>query len=253
MRHKLIAYSLGIACHLTFVLAIGAMAYMLATGLTSGILPIGGPYGRWINILLLIQFPVFHSFFLTSAGTKILLAPFPREIGKDLITTTYAFVSSIQLLIVFLFWTPVQTAWFVPSGTVLLPWMLVYGLSWLILVKALSEAGISMHTGALGWRSVVNGKHATYPGLPTSGLHNQCRHPIYLAFSLIILTAPVWSSDHFLIASGWVFYCLIGPRFKERRIERRSKKEYDVIRDRTPYIIPRSLHFCSNLRRSGKS
>lgn len=252
MRNKLIAYSIGILCHLAFFMAIGSMAYMLATGLTSGILPIGGAYGRLINTLLLIQFPVFHSFFLTPIGKKILVSPFPKEIAKDLITTTYAFVASIQLLVVFVFWTPATNAWFVPPHSIFLPWILVYGISWIILMKALAEAGMAMHTGALGWRSVVTGKQVVYPQIPTAGLHSQCRHPIYLAFSLIILTAPVWSFDHFMLASIWVLYCLIGPKFKERRIQARSKDQYEKIKQHTPYLIPRGFHIGSYFKQLGK-
>lgn len=252
MVNKLIAYGLGILCHLAFFVAIGSMAYMLATGLTSGILPIGGPYGRLTNILLLIQFPVLHSFFLTPMGKKILVSPFPKEIARDLLTTAYALVSSIQLLAVFVFWTPARNAWFVPPDPIFFPWVLVYGISWIVLMKALAEAGMAMHTGALGWRSVVTGKQPVYPRIPTAGLHSQCRHPIYLAFSLIILTAPIWSFDHVMLASIWVLYCLIGPKFKERRIQERSREQYDKIKQSTPYLIPRGLKMSSYFRQSGR-
>jgi len=253
MRNKLIAYCIGILCHIAFIMAIASMAYMLANGLTSSILPIGGLYGRYINLILLIQFPMLHSFFLTPIGRKILILPFPKEIGKDLITTTYALIASLQLLVVFVFWTPNQNVWYLPSRILLIPWITTYFISWVILIKALSEAGMAMHSGSLGWRSIVTGRKVVYPRIPTSGLHNQCRHPIYLAFSLIILTAPVWSFDHFLFTTVWGLYCLIGPKFKEHRIKKKSGEEYKVIQKNTPYFIPRSLYLFSRFKQTRKS
>ncbi len=253
MRNKLIAYGLGILCHLSFGAAIVLMAYMLATGLTHGIFPLGGNQGRVFNIFLILQFPIIHSFFLTKTGSKILMLPFPKEIAKDLLTTSYALVASIQLLIVFLFWTPNSIVWFAPSSLIVVPWFMIYGLSWLLLIKSLSEAGLAMHTGWLGWHSVTNGKKIIYPNLPREGLHGQCRHPIYLSFLLIILTAPVWSFDHFLLASIWVLYCILGPKLKERRTHQRLGDRYLEIKESIPYMIPKHINLCSNQKRFRRS
>lgn len=253
MRNKITACILGILCHATFVVAIGSMAYMLATGLTLGILPVGGPYGRLINILLVIQFPVLHSFFLTPIGGKLLRLPFPQEIAQELLSTTYAFVASLQVLVVFVFWTPAETVWFSPPASMLAPWLILYAASWVLLIKSLSEAGMAMHTGWLGWRAIMSGKSVVYPRIPTEGLHGQCRHPIYLSFSLIILTAPVWSFDHALLAVLWVLYCLIGPKFKERRMQKRVGAQFELIKESTPYFIPRSLGMHNDSKQSGKS
>ncbi len=238
MRNKLIALVLGILCHLSFCVAILLMAYMLFEGLTKSLVPVT-QYGRYVNFLLLIQFPLLHSFLLSKKGRMLLELPFPKGLGRDLSTTTYGLIASLQLIAVFLFWTPNQQIWFVPTGVVYYLSSLLYLLSWGLLLKALGEAGLAMHTGYLGWSAVFAGRKPEYPNLCSKGLHNCTRHPIYLAFSLIILTAPVWSFDHFVLAAVWVSYCVFGPLLKEKRMLKRYGEEYRQRQNKIPYLIPK--------------
>ncbi|MBN8548927.1 MAG: isoprenylcysteine carboxylmethyltransferase family protein [Deltaproteobacteria bacterium] len=238
MRNKVIACSVGALCHTVFLLAISAMAYMLFYGLTRGLLPLQH-FGRVTNAALLVQFPVFHSFFLSRRGRAILAAPFPKEIGANMQTTTFGLIASIQLLAVFLFWVPEGSIWYAPKGNLLVAWTVVYVASWLLLARALAEAGLAMQTGYLGWRSVVANQRPQYPKPRFEGLHRMCRHPIYLSFALVILTAPVWGVDHVMLALVWVTYCMVGPRLKEKRFLAYYGDEYERYRERTPYLIPR--------------
>lgn len=242
MKNKIIAYCVGITCHVLFALAICVMAYALFEGLTVSFFPIG-ENGRVLNILLLAQFPLLHSFLLSKKGRRILEVPYPKEIAKDLSTTTFSLISSLQLLLVFLLWTPNQQIWFSPSGSILYIWTSFYIASWILLIVALSEAGMAMQTGSLGWWAVAHGKKPEYPKLCEKGLHNQCRHPIYLAFSLIILTAPIWSFDHLAISIVWVTYCFLGPLLKEQRYNKMLKNEYQLYQKNTPYMLPKAFHF----------
>ena len=238
MRNKAIAYLLGITCHISFGASVCVMAYMLFFGMTKSIVSLDSLGGRWLDLLLLIQFPILHSLFLTTPGRKVLVSPFPKEISRDLFSTAYCLFASFQLLAGFLFWVPNTEVWFHPSGVTYVVWTIVYAFSWIILLVALNEAGMAMHTGLLGWRAVAQGVKPQYPKLPKKGLHSICRHPIYLAFALIILTAPTWSFDHFYISLIWVTYCVIGPVFKEQRLRKIFGEEYKLLQERTPYIVP---------------
>jgi protein-S-isoprenylcysteine O-methyltransferase Ste14 len=238
MRNKIIAYTVGVTCHLAFVASIALMAYMIFEGLSKSFFPLG-KYGGYVNILLLLQFPLLHSFFLSPRGRRILEMPFPKAIAKDLFTTSFSLFSSLQLLCVFLFWTPTSNPWFIPHGALLYVWSGVYIAAWGLLIVALSEAGMAMHSGSLGWRAVARREKPQYPPLCKTGLHSSCRHPIYLAFALILITAPVWSFDHLMLAVVWVGYCLVGPLFKEQRQIKIFKSDYTGLRQSTPYIIPR--------------
>lgn len=210
---------------------------MLFSGLTQGVFP-SHRFGLLIDILLVLQFPIFHSFFLSKRGRRFLQFLFPKEIGKDLVTTTFGLVASVQLLVVFLFWTPLGGVWFKPYGILLYIWSGFYIASWGLLVRALWEAGLELHTGALGWTAVVREKRPEYPKPAMHGLHGACRQPIYLCFSLIILTAPVWGIDHVIIAVTWVLYCVIGPRLKEKRLLNVYGDSYREYQERTSYMIP---------------
>ncbi len=238
MKNKVIAYSMGIACHLLFASAIFVMAIDLFEGATISFFPLG-EYGRALNILLLLQFPIFHSFFLSKTGRRLLEKPFPQEIGGALTSTTFSLISSVQILLVFLFWTPSSEIWFAPSGMLLYLMTALYGISWVLLIIAIKEAGISLQTGALGWMSIVKGEKPKYPRFCETGLHGKCRHPIYLSFALIILTGPVWGVDHLILAIIWVTYCVAGPLLKERRYLKIYGAAYQLFRQRTPYLLPK--------------
>jgi protein-S-isoprenylcysteine O-methyltransferase Ste14 len=240
MQSKVIASVLGFSCHMAFFAAIACMAYMLFFGLTRGILPVND-HALIINLILLFQFPILHSFFLSKSGRKILVMILPKDLGKDLVTTTFALISSLQLLAVFVFWTPASLPWNDPHGAKLIVWTIIYVASWLLLIKALNEAGLALQTGFLGWSSVVKGEKPKYPSIPTSGLHAVCRQPIYLSFSLILLTAPIWSLDHLLITALWVVYCFIGPKLKERRLIAIHGDAYREYQTKTPYILPKQI------------
>ena len=71
-------------------------------------------------------------------------------------------------------------------------WILTafYAASWLLLTKAILDAGITLQTGSLGWWAVFRNVRPTYPGMPTRGLFRLCRQPIYLAFTCTVWTVP---------------------------------------------------------------
>ena len=87
--------------------------------------------------------------------------------------------------------------------------------SWLFLIRALHDAGMNLQTGSLGWWALLRGERPRYPALPTGGVFQACRQPIYLAFFLILWTAPTWTPDHLILALAWTPYCLLAPRLKE--------------------------------------
>lgn len=247
MRNKIIALCLGITCHVTFIASISAMAYMLFFGLSRGIFPVGGT-NRNFNLFLIIQFPLLHSFFLSKSGRALLTFPFPKEIGRDLSTTTFALLSSLQLLSVFIFWTPTKSIWFSPAGIGFWINCILYTVSWGLLVASLHEAGMSLQVGSLGWLSVFRGKKVQFPGFPTTGLHKISRQPIYWSFALILLTAPVWTPDHLLFAFVWVSYCIFGPMLKEERMRSRYGELYEQYSKYTPYFLSIKLPNKNNSR-----
>ncbi|MEL7100721.1 MAG: isoprenylcysteine carboxylmethyltransferase family protein, partial [Pseudomonadota bacterium] len=161
-----------------------------------------------------------------------------RGEGARLGTTTFAIVASVQLILLFAFWTPSGTIWWQADGTVY--WLLVaaYAASWLLLIKATWDAGMEVQSGALGWMSLAADRSPQFPPMPDSGTFRVIRHPIYVSFALTLWTVPTWTPDQFALAVTLTAYCLLAPVLKERRLARRHGAAFEAYRARTPYALP---------------
>lgn len=238
-RRIALALALAALCHGLFALAVGSMAYMLATGLQRGAGRIPGPYAWAEDLALLLQFPLLHSWLLTRRGRQWLSRLSPLGFGRELVPTCYVAIASVQLLLAFWLWTPSGVVWATPDGR-WLPW-LWFAAAWLFLGKALYDAGLGLQSGAIGWWAVLRNRPVVYPDLPTRGLFARCRQPIYLGFALVLWTAPVWSPDWLLLAAVWTVYCIVGPRFKEARFGAMFGARFARYRSAVPYFLPKLL------------
>src|SRR5690606_19742591 len=112
---------------------------------------------------------------------------------------------------------------------------------WLFLGKAILDSGPAVQSGFLGWWSLFRGVRPRYPAFAERGTFAVCRQPIYLAFALLLWTAPTWTVDRLLLGAGWTAYCLVGPVHKELRSLRRHGDAYRAYQRRVPYMIPFSV------------
>jgi len=111
---------------------------------------------------------------------------------------------------------------------------------WVLLARAMSEAGLGVQTGATGWLAMWRGGRPRYPrGFPEHGLHALCRHPIYASFIVLLWASPHWSLDRLLIAAPLTAYCVYGPKRKEARYRARHGAAYAEYLSRTPALFPR--------------
>ena len=154
-------------------------------------------------------------------------------------TTIFATLASVQLSLLFLFWTPSGIVWWVAEGE--MKWVLtaLYACSWGLLMKASYDAGAEVQSGALGWMSLLQKIKPNYPDMPTTGLFSIIRQPIYLSFALTLWTVPVWTPDQLVLSTILTTYCVLAPRFKERRFQARFGAEFEHYRAQTPYMLPR--------------
>ncbi|MEM1344405.1 MAG: isoprenylcysteine carboxylmethyltransferase family protein [Pseudomonadota bacterium] len=238
MHRKRLALVYGFACHSIFAAAVGAMIVMMYFGMSRTFGGVPYPYAWGVNLLLVLQFPLAHSFFLTGPGMKILARLAPDGHGKTLATTTYAIIASLQLLLLFTLWTPTGTIWWQAEGAAFWGLTALYGLSWLLLLKASFDAGAEVQSGLLGWSSLLRGVKPLFPDMPTGGLFRLVRQPIYVSFALTLWTVPVWTPDQLMLATVLTLYCLLGPLLKERRFERMFGARFEAYRARVPYWLP---------------
>ena len=237
-RRILLAWTAGLACHALFALAVLAMIGNMALGMQAGLGSVPWPWAVLANAALVAQFPLGHSALLSRPGQKLLARLAPSEHGKTLATTTYALLASVQLLALYALWTPSGVIWWQASGPALVATSLLYGASWLLLIKASWDAGAEVQSGMLGWMSLARGVRPVFPALPVRGLFRHIRHPIYLAFALTLWTVPTWTPDQLALASVLTLYCVLAPRLKEGRLRRLHGPRFDAYAARTPYMLP---------------
>ena len=235
---KPIALFYGILCHSLFVVAVGVMIYEMYFGMSRSWGALRSPWNWISNAALLLQFPIVHSLLLSRAGRFVLNRLAPRNFASALSTTNYVIIASIQTFLLFGFWSSSGAIWWQARGALFPVMVLLYASGWLLLVKSMFDAGITLQTGSLGWWSVLRNKPPAYPGLRTGGLFRIIRQPIYASFAITLWTVPTWTPDQLFLASGLTVYCLIGPLFKEARFRRLFGREFEDYRVRHPYWFP---------------
>jgi len=233
-----LALMMGVLCHLAFAIAVLAMIGAMFFGMSESFGQVPWPWALLANALLIVQFPLAHSFFLSGPGSRLLARLFPGPHGKTLATTTYALIASVQLAALFLLWTPSGIVWWRAEGALF--WLIcsAYAASWALLMKASFDAGVEVQSGALGWMSLMARIRPRFPDMPTAGLFRLIRQPIYLAFALTLWTVPVWTPDQLALAVSLTAYCLLAPRLKERRFSARYGERFTKYRERVPYMVP---------------
>lgn len=228
----------GALCHGLFGLAVLSMIAAMFFGMSESFGAVPAPWHILANALLILQFPLGHSLLLTKRGNRWLGALAPGGHGQTLGVTSYAIIASLQLLVLFVFWTPSGIVWWRAEGVALILVCAAYGASWLLLLKASYDAGAEVQSGALGWLSLLQKIRPVFPDMPTTGLFKFIRQPIYVAFALTLWTVPVWTPDQLAIALSYTAYCLLAPRLKERRFERLYGARFKSYQARVPYVVP---------------
>jgi ubiquinone biosynthesis O-methyltransferase len=237
-RLRGLAVLYGLACHILFLIGVGAMIAAMYFGMSRSLGRVAQPWSFVANALLLLQFPLAHTFLLTRRGRSLLARLAPRLIGAQLVTTTYAAIASIQVLLLFALWSPSGVVWWRAEGLALVALSCLYAAAWLLLLKSILDAGLALQTGFLGWWSVARNAKPQYPPMPKTGLFRLIRQPIYVAFALTLWTVPTWTPDQLAVSLTLTAYCLVGPLFKEKRFAQIFGADFRAYQARIPYWLP---------------
>ena len=233
-----LALAYGSLTHLAFLAGVGAMmlAMFFGLGRTWGTVP--WPWSLLANAVLILQFPLAHSALLGTRGRKLLARMVPGPNGRTLSTTTYALIASLQLLALFVLWTPSGIIWWQAQGVTFALLCVAYGVAWLLLLKAILDAGIELQVGALGWMSLLQNIPIRFPDMPQQGLFRLIRQPIYVAFAATLWTVPVWTPDQLALAICFTAYCVAAPHRKEARFVAVHGDRFRAYQHRVPYMVP---------------
>ena len=235
---KIISLLYGIFCHLSFAISVSCMFWVLYNGFTVSLGSVKQPLSIIINFFLLLQFPILHSFLLTDSGRRVLRYLAPRNYAKTLETTIYATIASIQLLLLFLLWTPSNIIIY----DLIYPYnvfnFLFFILGWVLLAISSFQAGYKVQTGSLGWISMFLSEKPKFPPMPTNGLFKLIRQPIYFSFCIVLWTSPTMTIDLFFLAFFYSLYCYFSPLLKEKRFTKLYGEAFLNYKKNTPYFFP---------------
>lgn len=235
---KAVALGYAALCHGLFAVGVGSMMAAMYYGMSRSLGTVPTPWNWLANVVLLVQFPLLHSLLLTARGRRVLARLAPPGTGQTLCTTTYAIVASVQIFAVFALWSPTGIIWWQARGSALVAMTVAYIAAWLLLLKAMADAGLGLQTGSLGWLALWRNREPRYPKMPVTGLFRVTRQPIYVAFALTLWTVPTWTPDQLTLAAAFTAYCVVAPRFKEARYRRTYGADFDAYARRVPYWLP---------------
>lgn len=236
------AVTYGLLCHLCFALGVAAMIVGMYVGMTWAQGTLASPWSWVANAALLAQFPVLHSALLSTRGRRVLGRLAPGGAGTTLAPTTFVIIAGLQLLALFVLWSPSGIVWWRAHGTALVVVTLLYAASWALLGWSMHSAGLGLQTGTIGWTALLGGRSPRYPPMPVTGLFRVIRQPIYVSFALTLWTVSTWTPDQLVVAVVLTAYCVVAPRLKERRYRRIYGEAFDEYARRVPYWLPIRRH-----------
>lgn len=238
LPQRAVALAYGLFCHLAFLSAVAAMAIALFTGLRIG----QGSFHGWASILangaLLATFPITHSWLLSPKGRRFMARLVPLDIGAKISMTVFVTISSLQLLAVFLLWSPSGIVWWQASGGTRIAIGMAAAGAWLLLGKSMADAQLSLQLGLVGWWAVFRNRKALYEPFSTRGLYRYVRQPIYISFALLLWLTSAWTPDQLVLAVAWTGYCVVGSALKEMRFIRYFGDAFRHYQKQVPFWIP---------------
>jgi protein-S-isoprenylcysteine O-methyltransferase Ste14 len=151
----------------------------------------------------------------------------------------YVLAASAALIILFLFWRPIEgTLWAVDGAGALVLWAL-FALGWLIV---LLSTFLINHFELFGLQQAwfhASGREAAPPQFRQPFLYKQVRHPLYAGFFLAFWATPQMSYGHLFLALGMSAYMLVAIVYEERDLVGLFGKDYEAYRERVGMLMPR--------------
>jgi len=187
-----------------------------------------------INAALLGLFAIQHSVMARPAFKRWWVQIIPQEAERS----TYILLSSLALIIVFVYWEPMGgVVWRVESalGRELLHGGFAFG--WLLV---LISTFLINHFDLFGLRQVwLQLLRQPYRPLPfgTPVLYRYVRHPLYVGWLFVFWMTPTMTVAHLVFSIATTAYILIAVRFEERDLIA-EHPEYVQYRKRVPMLVP---------------
>ena len=189
-----------------------------------------------IDLVLIALFGIQHSVMARQgfkrAWTRVVPVPAERSV--------YVLLASLVLIILFLFWRPIDGTLWDARGTALeLPLWIAFFAGWGIV---LLSTFLLNHFELFGLQQAwfhMRGRQAEPPQLRQPLFYKWVAHPLYSGFFLAFWATPVMSYGHLLLALGLSAYMLIAIGYEERDLVGHYGDEYVRYRKGVGKLFPR--------------
>jgi hypothetical protein len=172
------------------------------------------PHALAIDLLLALQFAVFHSLWLLPTVRKWL----GRWISRAFYGAFYCLMTCLSLDLTFALWqSTTQVIWSfsgIAGGLARLGFLA----SWVGLFYSLSLTGLGFQTGFTEWSSWLRELPIPSRKFDPRGAYRFLRHPVYLSFMGLLWFVPRMTLDHLLLSIVWSAYIFVGSWLKDRRL-----------------------------------
>ncbi len=237
---RILALAYGVAAYLVFfgtiLYAIGFVAgIFVPKTIDTGEVASAG-VAIVINVLLLSIFAVQHSVMARKPFKRWWTQIIPAAIERS----TYVFLSSLALILVFWQWRPIPAiVWQVSEPTLAAA---LLGLSLIGWVIVFLSTFLINHFELFGVRQVILNLLGRDGGgdtkFKTPLLYKLVRHPLYLGFIIAFWVTPVMTAGHLLFALVTTAYILVGIVLEERDLIEHFGDEYRRYRERVSMLVP---------------
>jgi len=226
---------LGLGGGLAFVVSLLAFGYTY-------VVPFGAPAGAWTpavgvpavlwNAAWFALFAVHHSLLARTRIKSLVLSRLPDGLER----TSYVLVASGLFVLVVRLWAPVPgTVWAVSGiGAALLTTIQLVAVG--VTLRAASRVDVLELAGI---RQACGMPGRTPVGLLDTGLYGMVRHPIYLAWLLLVWPVPVMTATRLTFAVLSTAYLVAAIPLEERALLRTFGRTYADYRRRVRWrMVP---------------
>ena len=229
----------GVICYViffgTFLYAIGFIGGFATATTLDGPATMPPLTALAINAGLLALFAVQHSVM----ARPWFKARWTRVVPEPIERSTYVLLSSLALILMFLYWQPIGgVVWSVSDPAARIGLYGLFAFGWTLVLVA---TFLINHFDLFGLRQVwlyLMGRPYTHPSFGTPLLYRMVRHPLYVGWFFAFWMTPTMTMAHLVFAVSTTMYILLAIQFEERDLVTYHGQAYEEYRRRVPMLIP---------------
>jgi methanethiol S-methyltransferase len=237
MLKKIAFVIYGVGAYLLFLVSflyLIAFATNVVPNSASDSRPLSPLLAALIDVTLIALFGLQHGI-MARRGFK---RWWTRIVPPQLERSTYVWFAAVMLIVVLLFWEPIDgELWNVTGG----PMIALYAISLLGFLAIPVASFLTDHFELFGLRQVFEyavGRPASLPGFKERAIYKRVRHPMMLGFLIAFWANPHMTAGYLLFAVLMTAYILVGIFFEERDLVSKHGKAYRDYQARVPKLLP---------------